>query len=243
MYISPDSLLTQVQTELGSLSSTVSGLSTALATLQSSVDGIEAPTDYSSDLAALASGLATEQTSIDSLTAQLENFDGNAAELNTISSTLAQVAADVKELLGNNAVVNSNIIITNTAQLVLAESLVDTRTDAPNVIVNGEVEVEFTNTNLTADERTRAQAVLNKIAVIVDHDLYLVNTASPTTAMALPNLTFVDGDVEIEGFAASLPKLLSISEDLIIDYSGDISFPVLANIDDDVVVNSRHNLP
>lgn len=153
------------------------------------------------------------------------------------------MAADVKELLGNNAVVNSNIIITNTAQLVLAESLVDTRTDAPNVIVNGEVEVEFTNTNLTADERTRAQAVLNKIAVIVDHDLYLVNTASPTTAMALPNLTFVDGDVEIEGFAASLPKLLSISEDLIIDYSGDISFPVLANIDDDVVVNSRHNLP
>ena len=127
--------------------------------------------------------------------------------------------------------------------MVLAKSLVDTRTDAPNVIVNGEVEVEFTNTNLTADERTRAQAVLNKIAVIVDHDLYLVNTASPTTAMALPNLTFVDGDVEIEGFAASLPKLLCISEDLIIDYSGDISFPVLANIDDDVVVNSRHNLP
>ena len=153
-----------------------------MATLQSSVDGIEAPTDYSSDLAALASGLATAQTSIDSLTAQLENFDGNDAQLNTISSTLAQVAADVKELLGNNAVVNADIIITNTAILLLAESLVDTRTDAPNVIVNGEVEVEFTNTNLTADERTRAQNILNKIAVIVDLDLYLVNTASPNTS-------------------------------------------------------------
>ena len=209
-----------------------------MATLQSSVDGIEAPTDYSSDLAALASGLATAQTSIDSLTAQLENFDGNDAQLNTISSTLAQVAADVKELLGNNAVVNSDIIITNTAQLLLAESLVDTRTDAPNVIVNGEVEVEFTNTNLTADEKTRAQNILNKIAVIVDHDLYLINKASPTTAMALPNLTFVDGDVEIEGNAASLPELLSISEDLVIGYSGDISFPKLANVGDDVSIGS-----
>lgn len=209
-----------------------------MATLQSSDDGIEAPTDYSSDLAALASGLVTAQTSIDSLTAQLENFDGNDAQLNTISSTLAQVAADVKELLGNNAVVNSDIIITNTAQLLLAESLVDTRTDAPNVIVNGEVEVEFTNTNLTADEKTRAQNILNKIAVIVDHDLYLVNTASPTTAMALPNLTFVDGDVEIEGNEASLPELLSISEDLVIGYSGDISFPKLANVGDDVSIGS-----
>ena len=184
-----------------------------MATLQSSVDGIEAPTDYSSDLADLASGLATAQTSIDSLTAQLENFDGNAAELNTISSTLAQVAADVKELLGNNAVVNSDIIITNTAQLVLAESLVNTQTDAPNVIVNGEVEVEFTNTNLTADERTRAQAVLNKVATIVGHDLTLSNSASPTTAMALPNLTFVDGNVEINTNELPLPKL-TISEDL-----------------------------
>ena len=92
--------MTQVQTELGSLSSTVSGLSTALTTLQSSADGIEAQTDYSSDLAALASGLAIAQTSIDSLTAQLENFDGNDAQLNTISSNLIQIAADVKELLG-----------------------------------------------------------------------------------------------------------------------------------------------
>lgn len=201
-----------------------------MATLQSSVDGIEAPTDYSSDLADLASGLATAQTSIDSLTAQLENFDGNAAELNTISSTLAQVAADVKELLGNNAVVNSDIIITNTAQLVLAESLVNTQTDAPNVIVNGDVRVEFTNTNLTADERTRAQAVLNKVATIVGHDLILSNSASPTTAMALPNLTFVDGSVSINTNDASLPKLVSVSKAFTVNYPGAINYPALASI-------------
>ena len=230
-------LLTQVQTELGSLSSTVSGLSTALATLQSSVDGIEAPTDYSSDQATLASGLATSQTSIDSLTAQLENFDGNDAQLNTISSTLAQVAADVKELLGNNAVVNSDIIITNTAQLVLAESLVDTRTDAPNIIVNGEVRVEFNNTNLTADEKTRAQAVLNKIATIVGHDLSLTNSASPATAIALPNLTFVDGNVSINTNDASLPKLLSVSNDFTVDYSGAINYPTLASVGNDFTIS------
>lgn len=151
--------MTQVQTELGSLSSTVSGLSTALTTLQSSADGIEAQTDYSSDLGALASGLAIAQTSIDSLTAQLENFDGNDAQLNTISSNLIQIAADVKELLGNSSVVNSDIIITNKAQLILAESLVDTRTYAPNVIVNGEVEVEFNNTNFTAYKKKSAKCI------------------------------------------------------------------------------------
>jgi len=57
-------------------------------------------------------------------------------------------------LHGNNAVVNADIIITNPAELLLAKSRVVIRTDAPNVIVNGDVRVEFANTNLTADEKT-----------------------------------------------------------------------------------------
>lgn len=169
----------------------------------------------------------------------MENFNGNEAELNTISSTLANVAADVKELLNNNnAVVNSSIIITNPAQLLLAESLVDTRTDASNVIINGEVRVEFTNNNLTAAQKTRAQAVLNKIATVVEDHVELTNTASPTSAIALPNLNFIDGNLEINGAAASLPSLLNVSDDLTINHGGAIGYPVLANVGGDVILNT-----
>lgn len=77
--------------------------------------------------------------------------------------------------------VNSDIIITNPAQLLLAGSLVDTRTDAPNVIINGRIEVEFNNDNLSADERTRTINILDKIATVIDNGVLLTNTASPTS--------------------------------------------------------------
>ena len=56
--------------------------------------------------------------------------------------------------------------------------------------------------------------------------------------MTLPNLTFVDGNVSINTNDTSLPKLLSVSNDFIVNYSGGINYPVLASIGNDFTINT-----
>ena len=100
--------MTQVQSDLSSLTSTVGNLQTAITAIQTSVDALPEPNDYSTELADLASGLTDAQTTIDALNAALANV-ATTADLGTISSTLAEVQADVRELLESNAVINQNI--------------------------------------------------------------------------------------------------------------------------------------
>lgn len=69
---------------------------TAVENIQTSVDGLLA-NDYTADIDAIQTGLEQAQTSIASLTSALENFDGNDAELATISASLAVMSDDVKE--------------------------------------------------------------------------------------------------------------------------------------------------
>ena len=219
--------LTQVQSELSSLNTTVTALNTTVGGISTTLSEVD------DDITDLATGLAAAQSSIASLTAQLENFNGNQAELNTISSTLAIVAADVRELLNNsNAVINSNLIIENEAQLLLAESLIDTRAEAATVIVNGYVEITFEESNLTAEQRERTQAIVAKISTIVD-DISIRNTVTPETILSFPNLTFVDGDVDVEGTEVNFPALQVVSRDVMLEYGGDIHFPALISVGND----------
>ena len=91
---------------------------------------------------------------------------------------MADVQEDVRELLESGAVVNQKISIRNTAQLLLAESLIETETTNPNVIVNGSLTVEFTDSNFTAAEIARVNAVTVKIATVLN-SVSLTNTSSP----------------------------------------------------------------
>lgn len=134
--------------------------------------------------------------------------------------------------------VNSDIIITNPAQLLLAGSLVDTRTDAPNVIINGRIEVEFNNDNLSADERTRTINILDKIATVIDNGVLLTNTASPTSQISLANLSFIDGDFTVNGAEASVTKLLTINGDLVVNHGGAVTYPELTTIGNDLIINT-----
>lgn len=169
--------MTSVSSTLDDLSSTVTGLMNSMGAIQTSINGLLIPKDYSSDLDDFASGLASANAAIASLTADLANVD-NSSELAQISNTLADVQEDVRELLESGAVVNQKISIRNTAQLLLAKSLIETETTNPNVIVNGSLTVEFTDSNFTAAEIARVNAVTVKIATVLN-SVSLTNTSSP----------------------------------------------------------------
>lgn len=111
----------------------------------------------------LSEELANTQTAIASLTAQLENVS-SGEDLAQISSTLASIQEDVKELLEDNSTINQNITINNEATLQYAETLVGTETDDPNIIVNGSVTIEITSTNFDAAQIERVNAVTRKLA-------------------------------------------------------------------------------
>ena len=111
-----DDQFDELSDQITALSATVQGLSTVadqITALQNTVNGLELT---------LGADIATIKTAVDALTASLADV-ATAADLATISSTLADVQADVKELLAANAVINQNITINNVATLEYVESL------------------------------------------------------------------------------------------------------------------------
>ena len=242
-------VLDAIQSSVGTIGTTVDGLGTtvdglgdsisatnsATDALQDSIDNLPEPTDYSTELADLASGLADAQTAIASLTQQLAGVV-TAADLATISNTLGQVQADVRELLQSNAVVNQSINITNSAQLLLAESLIGTLTTDPNVIVNGFVNVMITSDNFTTAEIARVNAVTSKLATVLQY-VTASSTASPSVAIEFPNLSFVDGNYTVSGNDANDPKLATISGDLNIGHGGVANYSQVTSINGSVTID------
>jgi hypothetical protein len=242
-------VLDAIQSSVGTIGTTVDGLGTtvdglgdsisatnsATDALQDAIDNLPEPTDYSTELADLASGLADAQTAIASLTQQLAGVV-TAADLATIYNTIGQVQADVRELLQSNAVVNQSINITNSAQLLLAESLIGTLTTDPNVIVNGFVNVMITSDNFTTAEIARVNAVTSKLATVLQH-VTASSAASPSVAIEFPNLSFVDGNYTVSGNDANDPKLATISGDLNIGHGGVANYSQISSIGGNVVID------
>ena len=177
----------------------------------------------------LQGDITTIKAAVDALTASLADV-ATAADLGIISSTLADVQADVKELLAANAVINQNITINNVATLEYVESLISTDADDPNVIVNGTVDVSVDEADFsdTATLLDRIKAVTDKLATSLK-TVTITNTYSPSTVLSFANLAFVDNDLVINGNTnladgdASNDVLRTVTGDLTIsNITGDI---------------------
>lgn len=222
--------MTAITTEVEGLQTTIAGLMMSVTAIQTSIDGLD--TDYTTELAELATGLEEANTAIASLTEALGNVL-TEADLATISSTLAEVQADVKELLNMNSVINQSISITNTAQLLLAESLIGTETSDPLVIVNGFVKVTINTTNFTADEIIRVNAITTKIATVLQY----VEASSTVSPIDFSNLSFVDGYYTVTGIDANDPMLATLSGNLTIAHTGAADYSQITSIGGNVVIN------
>ena len=231
--------MTTITSKVEGLETTITGLMTAVNAIQTSVDGLETTvegldTDYTTELAELATGLQEANTAIASLTEALGNVL-TEEDLATISSTLADVQADVKELLNSNTVVNQSISITNRAQLLLAESLIGTETTDPLVIVNGFVKVTINGSNFTTDEIARVNAVTSKIATVLE----FVEASSTATPIDFANLNFIDGNYTVIGKDANDPKLATLSGDLMIEHDGAADYSQITSVGGNVTVHKE----
>ena len=231
--------LTTITSKVEGLETTITGLMTAVNAIQTSVDGLETTvegldTDYTTELAELATGLQEANTAIASLTEALGNVL-TEEDLATISSTLANVQADVKELLNSNTVVNQSISITNRAQLLLAESLIGTETTDPLVIVNGFVKVTINGSNFTTDEIARVNAITSKIATVLE----FVEASSTATPIDFANLNFIDGNYTVIGKDANDPKLATLSGDLMIEHDGAADYSQITSVGGNVTVHKE----
>jgi hypothetical protein len=231
-----DDQFDELSDQITALSSTVQGLSSVadqITALSNTVNGLATAASVSG----LQGDITTIKAAVDALTASLADV-ATAADLGIISSTLADVQADVKELLSANAVINQNITINNVATLEYVESLISTDADDPNVIVNGEITIEVDETDFDATHLPRIQAVSDKFATSLK-TVTLTNTYSPTTVLSLANLAFVDQDLVIDGNTtiadgdSSNDKLRTVTGDLTIsNVTGDIDLSLLTSADD-----------
>jgi hypothetical protein len=231
-----DDQFDELSDQITALSATVQGLSTVadqITALQNTVNGLELT---------LGADIATIKTAVDALNDSLADV-ATAADLGVISSTLAGVQADVKELLAANAVINQNIVINNVATLEYVESLISTGPDDPNVIVNGTIAITYDDTPFTsATHLARINAVTDKFATSLK-TVTISNTYSPTgDILSFANLAFVDNDLSITGATnladgdASNDKLRTVTGDLTVaSIKGDIDLSLLTSAGDIVV--------
>jgi len=211
--------------DIAAINTTLAGLATVSAditALKTTVSGLQTSST------ALQTSLAAAATDIDAIEASVAGV-ASAADLPAVSTALTAVQADVKEILAANSVINQDVTINSVATLEYAESLISTKTDAPTVIVNGNVVVTTGAAVFTAAELTRVNLVTAKMATVLK-DLTVSNTASPaTTTVDFGALTFVDQSVSFTG-ATSTPKLKTITSSLTIDAEGAVDYSGLTNI-------------
>jgi hypothetical protein len=121
------------------------------------------------------------------------------------------------------------------ATLEYAESLISTKTDAPTVIVNGNVVVTTGAAVFTAAQLERVNLVTGKMATVLK-DLTVSNTATPVaTTIDFGALTFVDQSVSFTG-ATSTPKLKTITTNLAVTVAGAVDYSTVTNIGGTVTI-------
>jgi hypothetical protein len=117
--------------------------------------------------AGIETGLMSAQSQLTAIPADLEGVV-TSEELGLISSTLADLRADINELLENNAIVTQNTTINSVPSLELAETLIDIAADAPNVILDGSLTIDINVNTFTAAQLDRVNAITAKLATVLD---------------------------------------------------------------------------
>ena len=222
-----DDQFDELTSQITSLQSTVDGLtgvSAAITQLQSQVTAINTAVSGLSnyDDTAVINQLGTISSTLADLLARLDGVATNE-DLAVISDTLAQVQADVRELLEGNSTINQNITINSEATLQYAETLVSTGTDRPNVIVNGTV--TFDTTGFSADQQTRANEIAKKIATVLNN----VSITS-TSVLDFEAMTFVDANLTLSGGGADITECRTITGNFQSTEIGAIDYSYLSSV-------------
>ena len=233
----------------------ISAITGQLTTLAAAVETMKAQnaTDLASiladlakvtaDLAALdtkvASDIAGVETSVASLTAQLSDVaanqltDADAAGLTAVADLQAEldaIKAALDGLLSAGASLKRDIVISNSAELALAESLIDV-TSTADYIIEGNVHIDTSTpanyTDGVADAITRISAMTAKLSTVLG--TVTSTHASSSAALDMSKLTYVKTSLEITG---KMPTLTALATTGALDIDTDdavISIPTLVS--------------
>ena len=210
---------------------------TASATAAATAAGTAA-TAAGDAVADVAAQVVSVQASLTAILADLENV-ATAADLSTISATLAIVQADVKEILAGSAVINQDVVITNSATLEYAETLIGTESDDPNVIINGKVKIDTTSftSTITADQLASVNAIAAKIGTILGDGAGSGLEVISNSILTFTNLTFIDANYDISTTRPEDSSLRTISGNLITDYDGSHDWTNITSVNDITITN------
>ena len=216
--------LSQVQSDLGSVKSTVDGLVASISSIPT--------TDNTAALTDLLAKLVDAQADITTIEGILAGGVASAADLAAIDTLIDDVQASVNQLLTKNAAITVNILINSTDTLAAAAEYIEIGDTSPaGYLLNGNLVVD--HTDLTAAEITEANVLTAKI-------ISVSGLVTVEGAVDLGGLSYIGGVYSIEGSVAPLDdSITSLGGAVNIDgEQGLISLPNVTSIAGDLTVTS-----
>ena len=181
-----DDQFDDLNSKISSLASTVDDLltvQTAVSDLTTKLDNLASTALTDSDL----QSVLTEVNAVKTMVTELETTDvtGIETEVADLDAEVDQILEKLNELLTANAVINQNVRITSLAELSLAEDLIATGADDPNVTINGSLVVSTAgNSDIkSASDIASLTLVMSKIKVVMK--TVTVSTDEALTAASL----------------------------------------------------------
>jgi len=226
-----DDQFDDLNSKISSLATTVDGLlsvQTTVSALSTKLDNLASTALTDSDLAGILTEVAAVKQSVADLTLA-DDLAGIETEVADLDAEVDQILEKLNELLTANAVINQNVRITSLAELTLAEDLIKTGADNPNVTINGSLVVNTTGASdiTAAADVDRLNAVMDKIKVVMK--TVTVTTDEAVTAAALQ---YIQGDLDINAASGSLSAgaLTTVTGAMEINQGGDLLMPTLNSV-------------
>ncbi len=236
-----DDQFDDLNSKISSLATTVDGLlavQTTVSALSTKLDNLASTALTDADLAAVLTEVAAVKQSVADLSLA-EDLATIETEVEDLDEEVKLIIEKLNELLTANAVINQNVRITSMAELELAEDLISTGADDPNVTINGSLVINTTGASDIDDaaEVDRLNAVMDKIKVVMK--TVTVTTDEDLTAVALQ---YVQGSLDINAAKGSLTAgaLTTVTEAMEINQSGNLDMANLNSVAGGITIQTAN---
>ena len=236
-----DDQFDDLNSKISSLATTVDGLlsvQTTVSALSTKLDNLASTALTDSDLAGILTEVAAVKQSVADLSLA-DDLAGIETEVADLDAEVDQILEKLNELLTANAVINQNVRITSLAELSLAEDLISTGADDPNVTINGSLVVNTTGASdiTAAADVARLNAVMDKIKVVMK--TVTVTTDEAVTSAALQ---YIQGDLDINAATGSLSAgaLTTVTGAMDINQGGDLLMPTLNSVAGGITIDTSN---
>ena len=200
----------------------LSGLSAAIQAVSDKVTALEGSSASASDLAEVMADVAELGSSLEAIQAAT---DYSTDETDSLEAEIDEIRDAVNELLKQASVIQQDLVITSAAQLEYVENLMGLDSSVDNSFVSGEsreyilsgmLTVNTTFTSTDTSMLARVNAVVDRIASIVMEDGEVVTlTVAADQTLTVATLEFIQGGLTVDGAGtAGLAALSALTETL-----------------------------